>query len=188
MAPGRARETREVFATTAPSRRPAPVARPGMQRHVNLPACLSERLEENPWRECQPRVWKVSCAESHPHSAIARSEETLLRSETVEFRAGSECRTLLAAPSAKGALARAGMISPLLRGWLRSQGTGTTSLRFSNARVMPCSLAAIQVPPPRHPDTQLWWRHGGEPAEALPLRVRFFRRDSSQANSRRYEL
>ena len=39
------------------------------------------------------------------------------------------------------------MISPLLRVLLSSRGRGTTSFQFSNARVMPYSLAAIQVPP-----------------------------------------
>src|SRR4029078_9938987 len=109
MAPGRPREMREVFATTAPSRRPAPVARPGMQRHASSRAVCPKGPRKTSGETASPEFGKSAAPNPIPTQQSPARKETLLRSETVEFRSGSECRTLLAAPSAKAHLQGQGL-------------------------------------------------------------------------------
>src|SRR5690348_1764055 len=104
MAPGRPRETREVFATTAPSRRPAPVARPGMQHHAASRPVCPKGSRKTSGENSSPEFGKSAAPNPIPTQQSSARKETLLRSERVEFRAGSEYRTLLAAPSAKAHL------------------------------------------------------------------------------------
>ena len=136
-----------------------PQRRAGVRLLLRVPACSAtqalglsvRKARGKPVERLPARVWKVSCTESHPHSAIACSEGNTPTKRKGRIPCRFRVPNAACSPVSEGALARAGMISPLLRGWLRSQGSGTTSLRFSNARVMPCSLAAIQVPPAPSP-------------------------------------
>ena len=147
MALGRPRETREVFATTAPSRHPVRVERPGMQRHANSRPVCPKGSRKTSGENASPEFGKLAEPNPIPTQQSPARKVTLRRSETAEFLARFKAPNAACNPASEVALARLGMISPLLRVLLSSSGRETTSFQFSNARVMPYSLAAIQVPP-----------------------------------------
>src|SRR5258705_5019783 len=101
MALGRPRETREVFATTGPSRHRVRVERPGMRHHVNLRPVCRKGSRKTSDGNASPKFGKLAAPNPIPTQQSPARKETLLRIETAEFLPCSKHRTLFAAPSAK---------------------------------------------------------------------------------------
>src|SRR5439155_16569550 len=115
-----------------------------------LSARLSERLDENQWRDFHSLTRNSSWVESQHHSQISCWEGNTPTSRKGIIPLKFETPNTACRSDSDRESMRAGITRPLLRDLATLPG-GAMSFQFNNANAIPYSLAAIQVPPSPSP-------------------------------------